>query len=65
MAKPRKETSQLFYDQFMSWPLDDQRIALRVLEQLYEQGQKFARADGGKTDSVASAAQIKLNGDPG
>jgi hypothetical protein len=57
MAKPRKETSDTFYDIFANWPAEDRAIALKVMEQTHRQLVRVeARAVEPKTDAVASAA---------
>ena len=35
MAKPRRSTEEEIYDIFASWNLDDQVVALRVMQQIH------------------------------
>lgn len=57
-TKPRKATTETWYDTFMEWSVDDQAIALKVLEQTHRQCVKMlARAASPKTDAVAGAAK--------
>lgn len=37
MPRPKKSIEDTFYDVFASWAIDDQRAALKVLEQLHRQ----------------------------
>lgn len=40
MARPRRSTEEEFYDVFSSWAVDDQAIALRVMEQIHRIAKK-------------------------
>lgn len=60
MAKPRKATSDTFYDIFGAWPAADRAIALKVLEQTHRQILKIeSRAVAGKTETEAGAAPVQ------
>jgi hypothetical protein len=43
MPRPRKSTEESFYDVFSSWPLSEQKIALRVMERLVIEREKEER----------------------
>ena len=54
MAKPRRSTSEAFYDVFADMPLDDQAAALRILEQVH----RLAKRE--KNGKPAEPAQSSL-----
>lgn len=61
MAKPRKSTSDTFYDCFASWSADDRVIALKVLEQTHRQLLRVElRSQLPKNDAVASSVSAEL-----
>jgi hypothetical protein len=40
LAKPRRTTSEAFYDVFADMPLEDQAAALKILEQVHRLAQR-------------------------
>lgn len=40
MSRTRKSTEESFYDVFASWPVADQKIALKVMERLVTEREK-------------------------
>lgn len=43
MSRPRLGTQQVWYDTFMDWPLDDQRAAIRMLQELHRQKERITK----------------------
>lgn len=57
MPKPRKGTSEVFYDTFSDFPLDEQAIAIRILTEIHRQALKQSRklaAQGSLIEEPAS-----------
>ena len=46
MARPRKTTEETWYDTFSSWELEDQAIALKVLDQIHRIAEREKRKRG-------------------
>ena len=65
MARPRKGTEEVFYDTFADWDAEDQRAALKVLEQIHRMTTRAAKRGGNPNGQSAAelfdqAAEITL-----
>lgn len=57
MARPRRETKQLFFDQFADFEVEDQVHVLDMLAEIHRQKRRLGRTAATKTDTVASAGR--------
>ena len=58
MARPRRTTEEEWYDVFSRWDVDDQAVAIRVLEQIH----RIAKRTNGAAKPTAD--QPSLSGLP-
>jgi hypothetical protein len=68
MARPRRTTEEEFYDIFSSWPIDDQAMALRVMEQIHRIAKRTKTLNkSALADSPAptfNSLRDRINGQP-
>ena len=59
MGKPRRTTSEAFYDVFADMPLDDQAAALKILEQVHRLKQREVKRAKQPAAPVAQESLIE------
>jgi hypothetical protein len=57
MPKPRKGTSEVFYDTFADFPVEEQAIALRIMTEIHRQAVKAQKRN-------SQASPIDIGGTP-
>lgn len=62
MPRPRRTTSEYFYDQFADFPLEDQAAALRILTELHRQKTRESKRKpaAAEPDTAHVATNTKL-----
>lgn len=60
MPRPTRKTSEAFYDVFSDMPIEDQTVALRILEQVHRMAKRDKPAAAKDPDAPEGQEALKL-----
>ena len=55
MSRPRRTVQQEFFDLFADWPVDDQKAALLIIQEISRQKERAERKQGVLSEAQAAA----------